>query len=573
MSRYAIGLDFGTNSCRSLIVDISNGNELSTHVYNYPSGESGVIIDSHDPNLARQNPADYLLGIKVTIKEAIKKARSSDKDFSPENIIGIGVDTTGSSPMPVDAKGDPLCFNDKFKNNLAAMVWLWKDHTSHAEANQITELAAKEHPEYLAKIGGVYSSEWFWSKILHCSKEDLEVFNSAYSFVEICDWIPAILIGNTKPENLKRSVCAAGHKAMYNDHWGGIPDTGFLEKLSPGIKDLRKRINYKAHSAEERVGSLSKEWADKLGLTTNVSIAVGAFDAHMGAVGAGIKTGTLVKILGTSTCDIMVSPNDKKLADIPGVCGIVNESVMKGYFGIEAGQSAVGDIFLWFINNLVPEKYGKTQDAKFSNLEKAASELKPGETGLMALDWNNGNRTILVDVRLTGLLLGQTLHTQPHEIYRALVEATAFGALAIIDRIEENGVPIKDVINCGGLAVKSPLIMQIYADVTGRPMKISKSEQTPALGAAMFGAVSAGKEISGFDNVEQAQEVMTGISKTYEPNEQNHLVYRKLYKIYKQLHDGFGTKSWNLPERQAGGNMYNVMKDLLDIRDKVRKEK
>jgi L-ribulokinase len=573
MSRYAIGLDFGTNSCRSLIVDISNGNELSTHVYNYPSGESGVIIDSHDPNLARQNPADYLLGIKVTIKEAIKKARSSDKDFSPENIIGIGVDTTGSSPMPVDAKGDPLCFNDKFKNNLAAMVWLWKDHTSHAEANQITELAAKEHPEYLAKIGGVYSSEWFWSKILHCSKEDPEVFNSAYSFVEICDWIPAILIGNTKPENLKRSVCAAGHKAMYNDHWGGIPDTGFLEKLSPGIKDLRKRINYKAHSAEERVGSLSKEWADKLGLTTNVSIAVGAFDAHMGAVGAGIKTGTLVKILGTSTCDIMVSPNDKKLADIPGVCGIVNESVMKGYFGIEAGQSAVGDIFLWFINNLVPEKYGKTQDAKFSNLEKAASELKPGETGLMALDWNNGNRTILVDVRLTGLLLGQTLHTQPHEIYRALVEATAFGALAIIDRIEENGVPIKDVINCGGLAVKSPLIMQIYADVTGRPMKISKSEQTPALGAAMFGAVSAGKEISGFDNVEQAQEVMTGISKTYEPNEQNHLVYRKLYKIYKQLHDGFGTKSWNLPERQAGGNMYNVMKDLLDIRDKVRKEK
>ena len=573
MSRYAIGLDFGTNSCRSLIVDISNGNELSTHVYNYPSGESGVIIDSHDPNLARQNPADYLLGIKVTIKEAIKKARSSDKDFSPENIIGIGVDTTGSSPMPVDAKGDPLCFNDKFKNNLAAMVWLWKDHTSHAEANQITELAAKEHPEYLAKIGGVYSSEWFWSKILHCSKEDPEVFNSAYSFVEICDWIPAILIGNTKPENLKRSVCAAGHKAMYNDHWGGIPDTGFLEKLSPGIKDLRKRINYKAHSAEERVGSLSKEWADKLGLTTNVSIAVGAFDAHMGAVGAGIKTGTLVKILGTSTCDIMVSPNDKKLADIPGVCGIVNESVMKGYFGIEAGQSAVGDIFLWFINNLVPEKYGKTQDAKFSNLEKAASELKPGETGLMALDWNNGNRTILVDVRLTGLLLGQTLHTQPHEIYRALIEATAFGALAIIDRIEENGVPIKDVINCGGLAVKSPLIMQIYADVTGRPMKISKSEQTPALGAAMFGAVSAGKEISGFDNVEQAQEVMTGISKTYEPNEQNHLVYRKLYKIYKQLHDGFGTKSWNLPERQAGGNMYNVMKDLLDIRDKVRKEK
>jgi L-ribulokinase len=295
-------------------------------------------------------------------------------------------------------------------------------------------------------------------------------------------------------------------------------------------------------------------------------MAVGAFDAHMGAVGAGIKTGTLVKILGTSTCDIMISPNQKKLADIPGVCGIVNESVMKGYFGIEAGQSAVGDIFLWFINNLVPEQYGKTQDEKFLNLEKAASQLKPGETGLLALDWNNGNRTILVDVRLTGLLLGQTLHTQPHEIYRSLIEATAYGALAIIDRIEENGVKINEVVNCGGLANKSPLIMQIYADITGRPMKISRSEQTPALGAAIFGAVSAGKTVSGFDNVEQAQKVITGTGKVYEPIVKNHLVYKKLYGMYKELHDCFGTRNWQ-------GNLYSVMKELLDLRDNVRMEK
>ena len=566
MSKYAIGLDFGTNSCRSLIVDISNGSELSTHVFNYPSGESGVILDSRDPNLARQNPFDYLQGIEVTINEAITKAKASDKNFSSDNIIGIGVDTTGSSPMPVDADGTPLCFLDKFKTNPSAMVWLWKDHTSHTEANQITQLASKEHPEYLSKIGGVYSSEWFWSKILHCSKEDSEVFKSAHSFVEICDWIPAVLVGDTKPENLKRSVCASGHKAMYNEQWGGLPDSTFFQKLSPELGELRDKINDKAHSAEERVGFLSDEWADKLGLSTNVSVAVGAFDAHMGAVGAGIKTGTLIKILGTSTCDVMVAPNKKKLADIPGVCGIVNGSVMDGYFGIEAGQSAVGDIFLWFINNLVPEKYGKTQDEKFKNLEEAATKIKPGETGLLALDWNNGNRTILVDVRLAGLLLGQTLHTQPQEIYRALIEATAFGALAIIDRIEENDVPIKEVINCGGLAVKSPLIMQIYADVMGRPMKISKSEQTPALGAAIFGAVSAGKDVSGFDNVEHAQKVITGISKAYEPDEKNHLVYKKLYKLYKQLHDGFGTKTWN-------GNMFNVMKDLLNIRDEVRKEK
>jgi len=566
MSKYAIGLDFGTNSCRSLIVDIGNGNELSTHVFNYPSGDSGVIVNSRDPNLARQNPVDYIQGIEVTIKEAIKKAGTSDKNFSSDNIIGIGVDTTGSSPMPVDENGIPLCLNDKFKNNPAAMVWLWKDHTSFAEAKQITELAAKEHPEYLSKIGGTYSSEWFWSKILHCEKEDPEVFNSACSFVEICDWIPAILIGDTKPESIKRGICAAGHKAMYNDQWNGLPSSNFLEKLSSGISDLRKRINFKAFSSEERAGYLSKEWADKLGLSTNVSVAVGAFDAHMGAVGAGIKAGTLVKILGTSTCDIMISPNQKELADIPGVCGIVNESVIKGFFGIEAGQSAVGDIFLWFINNLVPEKYGKTQDEKFLNLEKAASQLKPGETGLLALDWNNGNRTILVDVRLTGLLIGQTLHTQPHEIYRTLIEATAFGALRIIDRIEENGVAIKEVINCGGLAIKSPLIMQIYADVTGRPMKISRSEQTPALGAAIFGAVSAGKTASGFDNVEQAQNVMTGTSKFYEPINKNNLVYKKLYGMYKELHDCFGTKNWN-------GNLYRIMKELLDLKDNVRMEK
>ena len=285
----------------------------------------------------------------------------------------------------------------------------------------------------------------------------------------------------------------------------------------------------------------------------------------MGAVGAGVGAGSLVKILGTSTCDIMVWPNHENLVDIPGVCGIVDGSVMGGYFGIEAGQSAVGDIFLWFVNNLVPEKYGKNLDEKFTNLEKEAAKLKPAQTGLLALDWNNGNRTILVDVRLTGLLVGQTLHTEPHEIYRALVEATAFGALAIIDRIEENGVPIHEIVNCGGLAVKNKLLMQIYADITGRPMKVSKSEQTPALGAAMFGAVAAGKEFSGFKSLSDAQRAMTGISKVYTPDAENHEVYKKLYRLYKQIHDGFGTVKWS-------GTMYNVMKELLTLRDEVRKD-
>jgi L-ribulokinase len=566
MGKYVIGLDFGTNSCRSLIVDASDGNEIASYVYPYPSGKDGVIIDNSDPNLARQNPADYLSGIEVSIREAIKIAKNILPDFNSPDVIGIGVDTTGSSPMPVDEKGLPLSFSDKFKDNSAAMVWLWKDHTGFAEAALITQTASKLRPQYLAKIGGVYSSEWFWSKILHLKNTQPEVYDSAYSFVEICDWIPAVLVGEINPGKIKRSVCAAGHKAMYNDSWNGLPDEEFLETLSPGLGSLRKRLYNQAFTSEKLAGYLSAEWAEKLGLSKNVAVAVGAFDAHMGAVGAGISEGTIVKIIGTSTCDIMISPRDKKLKDIPGVCGIVNGSVINEYYGIEAGQSAVGDIFLWFVNNLVPETFGSTQEEKFKNLETAASELKPGESGLLALDWNNGNRTILVDVRLSGLLLGQTLHTKPHEIYRALIEATAFGALAIINRIEEYGVEINDVVNCGGLAVKNPLMMQIYADITGKPMKISRSDQTPALGAALFSAVAASKKAGGYDSIFEAQKAMTGIRSVYQPDAENYKVYKRLYSLYKKMHDAFGTKQWT-------GSMYNVMKDLLTIRDEVRGKK
>ncbi len=564
MSKYVIGLDFGTNSCRALIADIKDGKEIAGNVFSYPSGYEGVVIDPSDPNLARQNPADYLEGIESSIKGALKDALKNAPGFNPLDVIGIGVDTTGSSPMPVDRHNTPLCFKDKFKKNPNAMVWLWKDHTSFKEAAWITDMAAKIRPHYLSKIGGTYSSEWFWSKILHCKNVDAAVFDEAYSFVEICDWIPSVLAGIKETDEIKRSVCAAGHKAMFNSGWNGLPDEEFLDTLSPGLSVLRNRLYDTAYTAEQKMGNLSPEWAKKLGLSGDTVIAVGAFDAHMGAVGAGVTEGALVKIIGTSTCDIMTSPAARELKDIPGVCGIVNGSVMNGYYGIEAGQSAVGDIFLWFINNLVPEKYGSTQAEKFRNLEEEASKLKPGESGLLALDWNNGNRTILVDVRLTGLLLGQTLHTQPHEIYRALIEATAFGALAIIDRIEEYGVKIKEVINCGGLAVKNPLMMQIYADIIGRPMIISKSEQTPALGAAIFAAIASGTENGGYGSVLDAQKNMTGTGKTYLPAEENNIVYKKIYSLYRQMHDAFGTEEWN-------GNMFNVMKELLSIRDEARR--
>jgi L-ribulokinase len=564
MSKYVIGLDFGTNSCRSLVIDVGNGQEVAGHVFPYPSGKDGVIVDPADPNVARQNPADYVLAVEITISEALKRAGSAVPGFSPYDVIGIGVDTTGSSPMPVDADGQALCFNKKFKDDPAAMVWLWKDHTSYAEAARITEVAADIRPHYLSKCGGTYSSEWWWSKILHCRNVASDVFGDAFSWVEICDWIPAVLVGELSPSKLKRSVCAAGHKAMFNQAWGGLPDTEFLDRLSPGFGSLRGRLYREAFTADQRAGYLSRGWAGQLGLSSSVAVAVGAFDAHMGAVGAGISTGTLVKIIGTSTCDIMIHPHTEPLKDIPGVCGIVDGSVMDGYTGIEAGQSGVGDIFLWFVNNFVPDTYGSTQDDKFRNLEKAASGLKPGESGLLALDWNNGNRTILVDVRLSGLVIGQTLHTQPHEMYRALMEATGFGALTIIDRIEEFGVPVKEVVNCGGLATKSPLLLQMYADITGRPMKVSRSEQAPALGAGIFAAVAAGKQAGGHQSVGEAQKAMTRIGTEYSPVAQNHKTYRRLYTLYRQLHDAFGTSRWS-------GMMYNVMKDLLTIRDEVRK--
>jgi L-ribulokinase len=564
VTRYTIGLDFGTNSCRALLVDAGSGRELATHVFAYPSGTDGVWLDPAEPGLARQDPADYVTGIEESVVGVLRAGRAADPDFRPGDVIGIGVDTTGSSPMPVDGAGRALCFDERFRGNPDAMVWLWKDHTSYAEAAEITRLASAMRPRFLSKIGGVYSSEWWWSKILRCRNVAREVHDAASSWVEICDWIPAVLTGNLEPKSIRRSICAAGHKAMYHPSWGGLPDREFLDALAPGLGALRENLYTEAVPAGRRAGTLSEEWARRLGLSPSTAVSVGAFDAHMGAVGAGIVPGTLVKIVGTSTCDIMIHPCGEPLGDIPGVCGIVEGSVMEGYYGIEAGQSAVGDLFLWCVHQLAPERYGRTQEERFESLMREAAGLRAGESGLVALDWNNGNRTVLVDARLTGLLLGQTLHTQAHEIYRALMEATGYGALAIIDRIEEYGVAVREVVNCGGLAARNPLLMQIYADIAGRPMKISRSEQAPALGAAIFAAVAAGRDAGGYGSVSAAQRAMAGTGRVYTPDPRSHAVYRRLYALYRRMHDAFGT-------REGSGNMYGVMKELLDIRDEVRR--
>ena len=559
MSKYSIGLDFGTNSVRALIVDAANGDEIATSVWDYAHGEAGVVVDSRDPHLARQHPQDYVDGIKACVTGAIKEA-AARPGFSPQDVIGIGVDTTGSTPLPVDESGEPLALQESFSTNPAAMAWLWKDHTGFAEAGAITEKAAEIRPEYLCKCGGTYSSEWFWSKIWHCLKVAPDVFDAAYTWVEIADWIPAVLTGTTDPSILKRGICAAGHKAMFHAAWGGYPDAEFLSSLEPRLAEVRRSLPNRAYTVEDAAGGLTEEWAEALGLHAGIPVAVGAFDAHLGGVGSGIQENVLVKIVGTSTCDMMVSSLDNELADIPGLCGIVPESILPGFYGLEAGQSAVGDIFNWFVSRVQP---GGAEKGSHEALTEQAANLKPGESGLLGLDWHNGNRTVLVDQRLTGALLGMTLHTSPAEIYRTLIESTAFGARVIMERFEEYGLKVERVLNCGGIPGKSPLTMQIYADVMGRTMEIARGTQTCALGAAMAGAVVAGVDAGGYANFSDAVQEMTGIQKKkYVPNPKNVAIYSRLYALYKQLHDIFGTEEYS-------ENLHHVMKDLLNIRDGV----
>ena len=546
MGRYALGLDYGTNSARALLVDCEDGSEVASAVSDYRSGEAGVFEDVNDPNFARQNPGDY----QTSFFEAVGRV-VSDSQVSPDEIVGIGVDTTGSTPMPVDGHCQPLSSHEVLKNNPAAYAWLWKDHTSFAEAAEITEKARQAQLPYLAKCGGVYSSEWFWSKILKCARQNPEVFGAASSWVEIADWIPAWLTGKSTPAQIVRGICPAGHKAMFSDEWGGLPSKEFLATLAPELPNLRDRLYETAVPGNRSAGSLTGEIAERCGLKAGIPVAVGAFDAHFGAVGAGIKTGTLVKIMGTSTCDCMVHPLDEPLPDIPGLCGVVKESVLPGYYGLEAGQSAVGDIFNWFV-----EFCGQSHEALTNEARKQAA----GASGLLALDWHNGNRTVLVDPLLTGAILGQTLHTSPAEVYRALVEATAFGALMIINRLEEYGVMVKEVVNCGGIAEKNPFVMQIYADVINRPMKVSRSGQTCALGSAIFGAVVAGV----YTDVEEAQLAMTGTkSQVYEPEGRAAQTYARLFHQYRTIHDAFG-----LP--RAGADIGGVMKELIAIRREAR---
>ncbi len=547
---YALGLDYGTNSARALIVDCADGREIATAVVEYPSGDQGVLLNPSDHHLARQNPADYLFALEKATLSALAAARAAEPGFTSDQIVGIGMDGTGSSPMPVDRNNVPLACDPRFSDNLNAQCWLWKDHTSIPEAGAITEIAGRLRPHFLAKIGGTYSSEWFWAKIWHCLKVDPEVFDAAYSWVELSDFVPAVLAGVTDPRTIRRGVCMAGHKALYATEWGGLPDKEFLAELDPKLADLRHRLYDEAYDASASAGNLCPVWAEKLGIPAGIPIAIGEMDVHYGSIGCGVDEGTLVKVIGTSTCDCAVVSADKSVADIPGICGIVKGAILPGYFGVEAGQSAVGDIFKWFVEGVLGDA------SLHAELTAGAAAMKPGQSGLLALDWNNGNRTILVDQSLTGLLLGQTLYTSRAEIYRALIEATAFGARAIIERLREFGVPVERIVCSGGIAEKNPLLMQIYADVTGCEMRLSRSAQSCALGAAIAAAVIAGAH----PDFRTAQAAMTGLKEiSYRPIPGNQSVYHKRYALYRKLHDAFGGVN---PDADLG----HVMKDLLALK-------
>jgi len=547
---FTLGIDYGTNSVRAIVVDVTNGHELGSCVFNYPSGEQGILLDARDHNLARQHPGDHMVGLQAAVVGALEEA-NKQAEFSAEKVIGIGVDTTGSSPIPVDQNNVPLALHRDWKGNLAAECWLWKDHTSYQEAARITQLAAEHRPEYIAKCGNTYSSEWFWSKIWHCLDTAPDVFDAAYSWVELCDFIPSVLAGVTDPRDVKRGICAAGHKALYNDQWGGLPDREFLSMLDPKLASLRDRLYAKAHDASEPAGTLCDHWAAKLGLPAGIPIAIGEFDVHYGAIGCGVKEGTIVKVIGTSTCDCAVVPLNKSVADIPGICGIVPGAILPGFYGVEAGQSAVGDIFKWWVEGVC------RGDADLhAELTDEAAALSPGQSGLIALDWNNGNRTILVDPMLTGLILGQTLHTSRAEIYRALIEATAFGARAIIQRIAEYGVPVERVVCAGGIAEKNPMLMQIYADITGCTMQVAGSSQACALGSAISAAVLAGAH----QDFPSAQDAMSSLKDVrYNPIPENQVVYERLFKLYCQVHDAFGGVC-------KSSDLSGVMKELIQIK-------
>ena len=544
--QFVIGVDYGTDSVRSIIVNAANGHEIASSVFYYPRWKDGLFCDP-SLNQFRQHPLDYIEGLEHTIKTALQQAGAD----VAANVKAISVDTTGSSPVAVDETGTPLALLPNFANNPNAMFVLWKDHTATKEAAEINEHALKFETNYLQFVGGIYSSEWYWAKLLRILRADNNVNNAIYSWVEHCDWVPFLLSGGTDARQLKRGVCSAGHKALWSKEFDGLPPDDFFASLDPLLKGFTEKLFKETYTADKSVGNLSAEWAQKLGLSTDVVIGVGAFDAHMGAVGGQIEPYHLSKVMGTSTCDMLVAPmHEVEGKLIKGICGQVPGSVIPGMMGMEAGQSAFGDAYAWFKNilawplqKLIPqsqlidaETAAKLIEEATNNiiveLSKQAELIELNENNELAIDWFNGRRTPDANQLLKGAIAGLSLGTDAPKIFRAIAEATCFGAKAIVDRFNEQGVPVKGLIGIGGVAKKSPFIMQMMADVMDMPIRIHKSEQTCALGAAMFAATAAGI----YSKVEDAMVAMgQGFDAEYFPNKDKVQLYKIRYAKYQLL--------------------------------------
>jgi len=542
--KFVIGLDYGSDSARALIVNATTGEELATAVKYYPRWKAGKYCNP-GINQYRQHPLDYLEVLEGSVKEALEKSPAG----TAENIVGIAFDTTGSTPAFTDENGTPLALLPEFAENPNAMFVLWKDHTAIKEAAEINKHCKESAIDYSAYEGGIYSSEWFWAKALHVLREDKAVAAKAYSIVEYCEWLPAVLTGVTKSSDIVRSRCACGHKAMWHEKWGGLPSEDFLGSLDPLLKGFRARLFDKTETADKSVGHLSNEWAKRLGLSTDVVVAGGAFDCHMGAVGAGVTPHTFVRVIGTSTCDVMVA-DYKEIGDnlIKGICGQVDGSVIPGMIGLEAGQSGFGDIYAWFkrilefpLKQIIGNSSLLDENTKQKLIDEAADRIIPALTKeaeklpitddcVVATDWMNGRRTPDANQLLKGTITGITLATSAPQIFRALVEATAFGSKAIVDRFINEGVRIDNVIGIGGIALKSPFVMQTLSDILNMPIKVCKTDQACALGAAMFAATAAGI----YGKVEDAQKAMSsGFAKEYYPIDDNAKAYKAIYDKYQ----------------------------------------
>lgn len=537
--RYTIGVDFGTESARAVLVDVADGRELGTEVYEYRNG----VIDEHlpspdedvvlGPDWALQDPNDYLETFKRAVPGVVAKA-----GIRAEQVIGIGIDFTACTMLPTTTDGTPLCFLEGYRRRPHAWVKLWKHHAAQPEADDVNRVAAEMGEDWLGRYGGKISSEWFFPKALQILREAPDIYAAADRLIEAADWVVWQLTGVETRNN-----CTAGYKAIWSAE-DGFPRREFFAALDPafaGVVD--EKMSRSISRLGEAAGHLTARAAEWTGLREGIAVAVANVDAHVSAPAAGvIEPGTLVAIMGTSTCHIILSDSAPV---VPGACGVVKDGVIPGFFGYEAGQSAVGDIFAWFVEQAVPPLYHEKARARgvtvHEVLEEEAAALRPGESGLLALDWWNGNRSVLVDADLSGLMIGMTLATRPPEMYRALIEATAFGTRTIIDAFEAGGIRVERVVTCGGLPERNRLLMQIYADVTGRALRVAASAQTPALGSAMFGAVVAGSTAGGYASIKEAAAHMAHLRDVvYEPIEANRLVYNVLYREYVRLHDLFG---------------------------------